>query len=110
MVSIARINLRSRKHAQVLRDKSYLCPSSLSHHFANHHDVGPQVLADREEVQDAHKPEDDADAVEDAAVAQGGWSQTQRQPNQEEHNGHGITDVPHLTEVDPELLAELFGL
>lgn len=54
--------------------KSSICNSALHetenpYHFADHHDVGPQVLVDSEDVQNADVPEDDVDAVDDAAVA-----------------------------------------
>lgn len=35
------------------------------YHFADHHDVGSQVLVDSKDVEDSDVPEDDVDAVDD---------------------------------------------
>ncbi len=40
----------------------------VTYHLANHHDIRPQVLVNREDVKNADIPEDDIQAVEDTTL------------------------------------------
>lgn len=78
------------------------------YHFADHHDVGSQVLVDSKDVEDSDVPEDDVDAVDDASVAHGGFVlQAQQQTQQEDGDGHQVCDVPVILQPHVDLLLQL---
>lgn len=60
-----------------------------SHHLANHHHVGAQVLVDPKDVQQTDVPIDDVDAVDNATIAHE-WRllQTQDHADGEYEDGH----------------------
>ena len=78
------------------------------YHFADHHDVGAQVLVDPEDVQDPDVPEDDVHAVDDPSVAHGRLVlQPQQQTQQEDGDGHQVGDVPVILQPHVDLLLQL---
>lgn len=78
------------------------------YHFADHHDIGSEVLVDSEDVEDSDVPEDDVNAVDDTSIAHGGLVlQTQQQPQQEDGDGHQVCDVPVVLQPHVDLLLQL---
>lgn len=66
-----------------------------TYHFADHHDVGPQVFVDPEDIEDSDVPEDDVNAVDHASIAHGGLVlQPQQETQQEDRDGHQVGDIP----------------
>lgn len=81
--------------------------ANCSHHFPNHHDVGPQVLVHTEDVQQPDVPVDDVDAVDHAPVApERQVLQAENHPNREQQDSYEVSHVPVLLEPNFDFLQQ----
>lgn len=83
-------------------------PHQGSYHFADHHDIGPQVFVYSEDVKNSDVPEDDVDAIDDAAISHVGLRlQPQQEPKDEDRDSHQVCDVPVVLQPHVDLLLQL---
>lgn len=76
-----------------------------TYHFANHHDIGSQVLVDPENIKDSDVPENDVNTVDDASVTHRGLIlQPQQETQQKDRDGHEVCDVPVVLQPHADLL------
>lgn len=81
------------------------------YHFADHHDIGSQVLVYSKDVEDSDVPEDDVDTVDDPPIAHGRFVlQSQQQTQQEDGDGHQVCDIPVILQPHADLLLQLAWL
>lgn len=73
-----------------------MTPAS-SHHLANHHHIGTQVLVDPKDVEQPDVPIDDVNTIDDPPIAHERWLlETQNHADREYEDGHEVCDVPVL--------------
>lgn len=76
-----------------------------SHHLANHHHIGTQVLVDSKYVEQPDVPIDDIDAIDNPPVAHERWLlETQNHADREYEDGHEVCDIPVLLKPHLHLL------
>lgn len=76
-----------------------------SHHLANHHHIGTQVLVDTKDVEQPDVPVDDVDAIDDPSIAhERGLLETQNHADRKYEDGHEVCDVPILLKPHLDLL------
>lgn len=98
------VNLRTSSQEEAAKQKRLATPS---HHFPDHHDVGPQVLVDAEDVQQPDVPVDDVDAVDDSPVApQGQVLQAENHPHGEQQDSYEVCNIPVLLQPNFDFLQQ----